>query len=179
MLALETKNGSNAEYVQSLAAKVSFLYGSGKLSTAFRSLATHLLSPLSAAPKISRDNEPFACKNTAFAGLQFMLAATSLGLSTCPMEGFDERRICSSFNIPMDNYVVPFVVALGFAKETKGNSQQQVEQEALEHSDDRTRDNENSSNLNISKMAFPDKARFELEDMFFSDSFGQPLKLIK
>ena len=172
MLALETKNGGNTEYVQSLAAKVAFMYGSGKLSTTLRSIATHLLSPLSASPKISRDNESFACKNAAFAGLQFMLAATSQGLSTCPMEGFDERRISSSFNIPMENYVVPFVVALGYAEE-------KINGHDIEHLvNDKIGNDEDGNSKKISEMKFPQKPRFAVEDMFFSDSYGQPLKIV-
>lgn len=80
--------------------------------------------------------------------------------------------------------MVPFVVALGFANEKRGGQSQQEDDRQLEGLlDDRTRDDDDEeeeycrNNLKLSMMTFPNKARFELEDMFFSDSFGQPLKL--
>ena len=45
-----------------------------------------------------------------------MLACTSVGLSTSPMEGFDERRICSALKIPTERYKVPLVISVGYAK---------------------------------------------------------------
>lgn len=45
-----------------------------------------------------------------------MLAAAAHGLDTCPMEGFDGRRIQQALRIPAPRYAIPLVVATGYAK---------------------------------------------------------------
>lgn len=45
-----------------------------------------------------------------------MLAAAAHGLDTCPMEGFDGRRIQQVLRIPAPRYGIPLVVATGYAK---------------------------------------------------------------
>lgn len=45
-----------------------------------------------------------------------MLAAAAHGLDTCPMEGFDGRRIQQALRIPAQRYTIPLVVATGYAK---------------------------------------------------------------
>ena len=165
LMQLELKNGSNPEYVNTIPSRINFLYGNGLLSTAFRKVVTHLTSPLSAAPKIARDNESFAYKNAALAGMQFMLAATSLGLSTCPMEGFDERRICYGFNIPT-NYGIPFVISLGYAQNGINFSQ-----------DDSLDESKDELQYDLTAIPLPKKVRFNLEDVFCSNTFGEPFRL--
>lgn len=46
----------------------------------------------------------------------YMLAAAAHGLDTCPMEGFDGRRIQQALRIPAPRYAVPLVIATGYAK---------------------------------------------------------------
>ncbi|CAN0171505.1 unnamed protein product, partial [Hapterophycus canaliculatus] len=41
------------------------------------------------------------------------LAATSCGLASCPMEGFDMRRMRKALRIPL-RYSVPIVVSVGY-----------------------------------------------------------------
>ena len=57
----------------------------------------------------------FASKNTGFFGMGLMYAATSLGLETHPMDGFDHEGVREAFNIP-DNYWIPLLLAVGFPK---------------------------------------------------------------
>ncbi|MBF0259839.1 MAG: nitroreductase family protein [Desulfamplus sp.] len=57
----------------------------------------------------------FAAKNTGFFAMSLMYAATSLGLSTHPMDGFDHEGVRKEFNIP-DNYWVPLLLAVGYLK---------------------------------------------------------------
>ncbi len=45
-----------------------------------------------------------------------MLAAAAHGLDTCPMEGFDGRRIQQALRIPAPRYAIPLVVATGYAR---------------------------------------------------------------
>ena len=44
----------------------------------------------------------------------FMLAATAAGLSTSPMEGFDEQWVRRVLKIP-PSHIVPVVIALGYS----------------------------------------------------------------
>ncbi len=57
----------------------------------------------------------FAAKNTAFFAMGLMYAATSLGLDTHPMDGFDHEGVHKAFHIP-DNYWIPLLLAVGYLK---------------------------------------------------------------
>jgi nitroreductase len=57
----------------------------------------------------------FANKNTGFFAMGLMYAATSLGLETHPMDGFDHEGVRKAFNIP-DNYWIPLLLAVGYPK---------------------------------------------------------------
>lgn len=57
----------------------------------------------------------FAVKNTAFFGMSLMYAATSLGLESHPMDGFDHEGVRKAFHIP-DNYWIPLLLAVGYKK---------------------------------------------------------------
>jgi len=57
----------------------------------------------------------FAAKNTGFFAMSLMYAATSLGLESHPMDGFDHEGVRKAFNIP-DNYWVPLLLAIGYKK---------------------------------------------------------------
>ena len=50
--------------------------------------------------------------NTMLAAQTLLLAATAAGLSSCPMEGFDGRRVRRALRIPR-RYSIPLVVAVG------------------------------------------------------------------
>ncbi|MEH0019482.1 MAG: nitroreductase family protein [Desulfobacter sp.] len=60
-------------------------------------------------------NLAFAAKNTAFFAMALMYAATSLGLETHPMDGFDHEGVKKAFNIP-DQYWIPLLLAVGYKK---------------------------------------------------------------
>lgn len=61
-----------------------------------------------------RDAElAFAVKNTAFFAMSFMYAATSRGLQTHPMDGFDHDAVMKEFKIP-DNYWIPLLMSVGY-----------------------------------------------------------------
>ena len=47
----------------------------------------------------------------------FMIAAKSVGIVTCPMEGFDEHRLMKLLEIP-DYMTVPIIVTAGYPLET-------------------------------------------------------------
>jgi nitroreductase len=60
-------------------------------------------------------NLAFAAKNTGFFAMSLMYAATSLGLETHPMDGFDHEAVRKEFKIP-DNYWIPLLLAIGYKK---------------------------------------------------------------
>ncbi|CAM9616606.1 unnamed protein product [Scytosiphon promiscuus] len=62
--------------------------------------------------------ETWAFKNTMLAVQELLLAATSNGLASCPMEGFDMRRMRKALRIP-PRYSVPIVVSLGYPSDTE------------------------------------------------------------
>ncbi|MFH0783591.1 MAG: nitroreductase family protein [Pseudomonadota bacterium] len=60
-------------------------------------------------------NLAFAAKNTGFFAMSLMYAATSLGLDSHAMDGFDHEGVRKVFNIP-GNFWVPLLLAVGYAK---------------------------------------------------------------
>ncbi|WP_022668979.1 nitroreductase family protein [Desulfospira joergensenii] len=60
-------------------------------------------------------NLAFAAKNAGFFAMSLMYAATSLGLETHPMDGFDHNGVQKEFKIP-DNYWIPLLLAVGYKK---------------------------------------------------------------
>lgn len=60
-------------------------------------------------------NLAFAIKNTGFFAMSLMYAATSLGLETHPMDGFDHEAVRKGFRIP-DNFWIPLLLAVGHKK---------------------------------------------------------------
>ncbi len=57
----------------------------------------------------------FAAKNTGFFGMSLMYAATSLGLESHPMDGFDHEGVREAFSIP-DHFWIPLLLAVGYRK---------------------------------------------------------------
>jgi nitroreductase len=57
----------------------------------------------------------FAVKNAGLFCMSLMYAATSLGLDTHPMDGFDHDGVRRAFDIP-DNYWVPMLISVGWLK---------------------------------------------------------------
>lgn len=60
-------------------------------------------------------NLAFAAKNAGFFAMSLMHAATSLGLETHPMDGFDHEGVRKAFAIP-DNFWIPLLLAVGYKK---------------------------------------------------------------
>jgi nitroreductase len=60
----------------------------------------------------------FACKNTSFFAMSFMLAAKNFGLDTHPMDGFDLEGVRREFKIP-ENYWIPLLISVGYFRSDK------------------------------------------------------------
>ena len=63
----------------------------------------------------SEANLAFAAKNAGFFAMSLMYAATSLGLETHPMDGFDHEGVREAFKIP-EHFWVPLLLAVGYKK---------------------------------------------------------------
>jgi nitroreductase len=57
----------------------------------------------------------WAQQNANLAAMTLMLAAQSMGLSTCPMTGFDAEKVRKEFSIP-EKYEIVMLIPLGYAK---------------------------------------------------------------
>lgn len=71
-----------------------------------------LQKPISREPSSHADMKVWAVKSTALACENFMLAITAHGYDTCPMEGFDSRRVRKLLSLPSDA-TVPMIIAVG------------------------------------------------------------------
>lgn len=60
------------------------------------------------------DADAYVRSHTMLAAATFMIAASGAGLSTCPIEGFDEYRLKRLLAIPK-HLSVPIIVAVGYA----------------------------------------------------------------
>ncbi len=168
---LERHSGSDNTYISSLPSKIGFLYGSGWLSGKIRALGTHLMSPLKPTPQVVSSSAAWSVKNTAIAAQQLMLAATSLGVSSAPMEGFDELRLCFELGIPPEDYTVPLVVSLGYS-----HSADEAEQTGG-RPDAETQPQSDQGPSSTHRNAIRPKLRFRMEDVCFSDKYGRPFLL--
>lgn len=67
-------------------------------------------------------NLPASCRKTwvdrqvMLAAMNFMLAATSAGIATVPMEGFDEKRVKKILKIP-SHCTVPIIIPFGYTEQ--------------------------------------------------------------
>jgi nitroreductase len=55
----------------------------------------------------------WATKNTSLACENLMIAAEALGLNTCPMEGFDGRRLSKFLGLSTRYHEIVMVIAIG------------------------------------------------------------------
>lgn len=66
----------------------------------------------------------WATKSTALACQNLMIAAEALGLNTCPMEGFDCRRLSKFLHLSPRHHEIVMVVAIGKKSSRHNNSPQ-------------------------------------------------------
>jgi nitroreductase len=115
---LERKSGVRTKpYLASLPIVSTFLMGQGRVATLMKQVATDLMSPAQPMPTID-SIQAWSYKNTSLMAQTFVLSATSHGLSTCLMEGYDSRRMKEILSIP-DRYDVPLVCVVGYEYEGK------------------------------------------------------------
>lgn len=79
-------------------------------STVVKSISKVLSNSL-LLPTLS-SSETWSQKNTMLVAMSYMMACTSRGLSTCPMEGFDAQGIRNALGIPR-RFGIPLIVSTG------------------------------------------------------------------
>lgn len=86
------------------------IFGLGKrIAVPLMRLRHPLPQPVTSAAE-ARD---YVARHTMLAASTFMIAAKSVGIVTCPMEGFDEHRLMKLLEIP-DYMTVPIIVTAGY-----------------------------------------------------------------
>ena len=69
-------------------------------------------------PVFRRDQFKWATKSTSLACENLMIAAESLGINTCPMEGFDGRRLLKYLGLSARYHEIVMVIAMGKRAQT-------------------------------------------------------------
>ena len=111
----QTSNVRAPGYMATLSVASTFLLGEGRTATLFKQITTDAMSPIKPMPNIEHV-ESWSYKNASLMAQTYVLAATSHGLATCMMEGFDVRRAREILDVP-DRYGIPLMVATGYEYE--------------------------------------------------------------
>jgi len=102
--------------------------------------------------------ETWSQKNTMLVAMTYMLACTSRGLATCPMEGYDAIGIKRVLGIPPGRYSIPLIVSTGtpYQREATDGNENETDDAGLSH-----------GGRDMSR-------RFPLEAVVYGNSFGKP-----
>lgn len=86
-----------------------------------RTLAAFMLGlqrPILRPPSGPSEHESWAVKSASLACAHAILAARARGLDTCPLEGFDSRRVARLLGLRGDRYSLPMILAVGYREDT-------------------------------------------------------------
>ena len=73
----------------------------------------HLWKTIGMPPLSRQDIFKWATKSTSLACENLMIAAEALGINTCPMEGFDGRRLSKYLGLSPRDHEIVMVIAMG------------------------------------------------------------------
>jgi nitroreductase len=73
----------------------------------------HLWKTIGTPPVFRHDLFRWATKSTSLACQNLMIAAEALGLNSCPMEGFDARRLSKFLGLSPRHHEIVMVIAVG------------------------------------------------------------------
>ena len=96
--------------------RILFMPGPFGLFAAFKWTIFRLLGlwkTMGMPPLFRRDLLKWAAKSTSLACENLMIAAEALGLNTCPMEGFDGRRLAKFLGLSTRYHEIVMVIAIG------------------------------------------------------------------
>lgn len=79
--------------------------------------AAGLFRPILRPPSGPAEHESWAVKSAALACAHAMLAARARGLDTCPLEGFDARRVAKLLGLRGSRHALPMILAVGYRDE--------------------------------------------------------------
>lgn len=104
-------------------AKMRIFFARGPLNVLgwLRTLALGIMGlrrPTLRPPAGPAAHEAWAVKSAALACAHAMLAARARGLDTCPLEGFDARRVARLLGLRGDRYALPMILAVGYREES-------------------------------------------------------------
>jgi nitroreductase len=105
-------------------------------------------------------SDTWSQKNTMLVAMTYMLACTSHGLATCPMEGYDAIGIKAALGVPMGRYTVPLIVCAGRPYHRRGNdaAEDETDDAGLGHG---------------GKDMSP---RYPMEEVVYRNGFGEKLR---
>jgi nitroreductase len=110
ILANSRKDGGTVAAIESYYGKlIPFLYTTFPGLSLVKSLlffASGLFKPTPRRPTSRRDLDEVSIKSAALACQNFMLAISAQGYDTCPMEGFDERRVQKLLGVGRSSRIV-------------------------------------------------------------------------
>eukprot|EP00986_Skeletonema_menzelii_P015960 scaffold13166_cov139-Skeletonema_menzelii.AAC.5 len=101
----------------------------------FRILSKLFPSGIQLLPTLS-SAETWAQKNTMLAAMTYLLACTSRGLATCPMEGIDAAGVRKVLGIPRGRYSIPLIVSAGTPYRCSVNEVSETDDVGMSHGDD-------------------------------------------
>lgn len=104
--------------------------------------------------------ETWSTKNTMLVAMSYMLAATSRGLATCPMEGVWAQGCRRALGVPR-RYAIPLIVSTGTPYHTPTTETDEADDVGMTHGAG-------------SGKATP---RYPLDDVVFTDTFGSEAML--
>jgi nitroreductase len=96
--------------------RILFMPGPLGMFAAIKRAVFHLLNlrMVMGIPPLSRqDLFKWATKSTSLACQNLMIATEALGMNTCPMEGFDSRRLSKFLGLPGRHHEIVMVIAIG------------------------------------------------------------------
>jgi nitroreductase len=121
VLAMEKSLGCIDEKYEKLLRKIMpLVFGTGPLGLSWlaKAAAAPILGLVTPTPSIPAVFKRFwLTKQTMLCAMTLMLAASSAGLATLPMEAFDENRVRRVLGIPR-SHIVSVVIAIGYAAGT-------------------------------------------------------------
>jgi nitroreductase len=124
----------------------------------FRILSKLFPTDIQMLPTLS-SADTWAQKNTMLVAMTYMLACTSRGLATCPMEGIDATGVRKVLDIP-GRYSIPLIVSTGTPYRRSQNEALETDDVGLSHGDD---------------GGF--SPRYKLNEVMFGNVFGMPCDL--
>lgn len=182
IFAMERESGTRENgYLAVLRVASSFLTGesstlssnnangsSTHVSSFLKRAVTHALSPVQPMPTME-NVESWSYKNAGIMSQMYTMSATAHGLSTCMMEGFDARRAREILRIP-DRFGIPLMVATGYDY----GAPPVVHADFNSDSDSVVEEDDESGRAEKHKRT----PRLEMNEVFFGDTFGEPLELL-